>query len=188
MNDARIGFSPEGKFKQKLTDKIHNGLKCYEIIDGKITAISFVDTPANGVMAKIISYNERIIAGLILIADKMIYRINPITGEEYYIYFTKNIIEKLFKDYHNEKWTTNELKILFNLYTSGKSIEEIAQGLNRTQDNVEGKLNEIDRIPLEILRMTNMRMNIMEICDKLGLDIEQLIEIIKKMGGTIEFL
>lgn len=185
MNDARIGFSLEGKFKLKLTDKIHNGLKCYEIIDGKIITISLVNTPANGVMAKTISDNERIIVGPILIPDEMICRINPITGEKYYIYFTKEIIEKLHKNFRNENWVKEEIEKLFYLYTYGKSIEKIAQTLNRTKDNIENKLNESDRVPLEIIRMTNMRMSIKEIGNKLGVESEQLHEIIKRMGGMI---
>lgn len=73
MNDARIGFSPEGNFKRKLTDKTYNGLRCYEIIDGEITSLSVVSSPSNGVMAKIISDENRLISGPILIPDKMIY-------------------------------------------------------------------------------------------------------------------
>lgn len=185
MNDAGIGFSPEGKFKRKLTDKIHNGLKCYEIIDGKVTAISLVSKPANGLMGKIVSEEEMLITGVILLPDKMIYRINPIMGEEYYIYFTIAVIDKIFKDFRNENWTMKELETLFYSYISGKSMKEIALSLDRTQENVENKLNESDRVPLEILRLSNMRMSTHEIADKLGIHIEQLHEMVKKNGGKV---
>lgn len=83
MTDLEVGLSPEGRFKKRLSDKTHNGLKCYEIIDGEITGMSMVTKPAHSTKAKIISENERIFAGPVLIPDKMIYRVNPLTGEEH---------------------------------------------------------------------------------------------------------
>ena len=185
MNNAKIGFSPEGKFKRKLTEKIHNGLKCYEIVDGEITAISFVKTPANGVMAKIVSEEDMTIAGVILLTDKMIYRINPITGEEYYIFFTKEVINKMFNDYRNKHWSATELEKLFYSYTSGKSIEEISLDIDRTPDDIENSLNDGDRVPLEILRMSNMKLSTQEMADKLGVDLKKMHEIIGEIGGTL---
>jgi hypothetical protein len=102
LMDASVGYSPEGFFKKKLTDKIHNGLKVYEIIDGEVTGISLVKKPANEIKAKIVSEKDRIIAGVLLKPDKLIYRINTITGEEFYIYFTKSAISKLYTKYRKK--------------------------------------------------------------------------------------
>jgi hypothetical protein len=85
------GFSVEGTFEQVLTNKIHNGLKCYEIVDGTVTCIAFVDKPAHGANFKITDMTQRIVTGPLLIPDFMIYRHNRITNEEYYIYFTKEL-------------------------------------------------------------------------------------------------
>lgn len=185
MNDARIGFSPEGNFKRKLTDKIYNGLRCYEIIDGEITSISFVSSPSNGVMVKIISDEDRLISGPILIPDKMIYRINPITGEEYYIYFTDKVIKKLHENYQNKNWTQNEYNTLFYSYIDGKNIEEISQFLNKPQSVVENKLNENDRFSLDVIRLSKTKKTINEMAIELDIDVEKLIKKIENMGGII---
>lgn len=185
MNDARIGFSTEGNFKRKLTDKIYNGLRCYEIIDGEITSISLVGSPSNGVMGKIISDEDRLISGPILIPDKMIFRINPITGEEYYIYFTNKVIKKLHENYQNKNWTQNEYETLFYSYIDGKNIEEISQILNKPQSVVENKLNENDRLSLDVIRMSKTKKTINEIAIELDVDVEKLIKMIENMGGTI---
>lgn len=93
------GFSVEGTFEQTLTDKIHNGLKCYEIIDGNITGIALVDKPAHGEDFKIADEKNRIIVGPLLIPGVMIHRFNGITNEEYYIYFTADSIKKIMTKY-----------------------------------------------------------------------------------------
>ncbi len=43
--------------------------------------------------------SKHILTGPALIADMPIYRLNPITGEEYYVVFTKETIAKLVERY-----------------------------------------------------------------------------------------
>lgn len=187
MEDASIGFSPEGKFTLKLTTRTHNNLKCYEIIDGEITAISFVRNPANGVKAKIVSDEERIITGPILIPNSYIFRINPLTGEQYYIFFTKESINKIFLKYRKENWSEKERLLLIQMYSEGYSEYDIGQKLNRTESEV------IDRIKKEgdvfrnmiIMLMSQNGKSINEISVRLRINVSELVQIIENIGGVI---
>lgn len=83
-----------------------------EINDGVlgIDAISLVDVPA--VEHNFLCFNEdkkpvklkfdgskHIITGVVCLADTPIYRINPLTGEEYYVVFTKDTIQKMVQKF-----------------------------------------------------------------------------------------
>lgn len=184
MDNLKIGFSPEGNFKYKLTDKTYNGLKCYEIIDGKITIISFVGSPAHGVLAKGV-LSERKIMGPVLIPNVMIYRINPITGEEFYIYFTEEVINKIYTKYKFENWAEEEQNNLFNLYISGKTIEEIEVILKKPKKYIEEKLKSSNKLDLDVVRMSGLKMNIKDICNELNISIDEFYDIIYKLGGSI---
>lgn len=140
--ETGIGFSPEGRFKQKLTDKIHNGLKCYEIIDGEITGMAIVPNPANEYKASIVSEEHRRIGGVILTPDKLIYRINPLTGEEYYIYFTTEVIQLLFDKYRLATWFEKDVRQLMDMYAQGHSLQEISLAMNRPVENISNYITE----------------------------------------------
>jgi DNA-binding CsgD family transcriptional regulator len=189
MKEGVTGFSPEGQFKQKLTDKIHNGLKCYEIVDGEITGMSLVPNPANEMKAKIISDNERIIGGVIIAPDKMIYRINPITGEQYYIYFTIEVIQILFEKYNEDiSWKMVDRITLVNLYADGdKTIEEMATILKRDPEKVANRIIKEGEgfRDIVIVTMAKNGKTLNSIAMRLDISVEELKEIIKEKGGRI---
>jgi hypothetical protein len=89
------GFSVEGNFQKKLVNKLHDGKKCYEITDGIITAISLVSKPAHGKNFKITDEDNRIVTGVVLSPDIMIERLDLISNEVYYIYFTAESIKRI---------------------------------------------------------------------------------------------
>lgn len=189
MTEATIGFSPEGQFRRKLTDKIHNGLKCYEIVDGEITGMSIVPNPANQMKAKIISDKERTIGGVIIVPDKMIYRINPITGEQYYIYFTKAVIQILFEKYNEDiSWKMEDRIALVNLYADGdKTIEEMSTILKRDPEKVANRIIKEGEgfRDMVIVTMAKNGKNLNSIAMRLDISVEELKEIIKEKGGRI---
>ena len=76
-----------------------------------LQAVSLVDRPA--IEADFLKFKDQkivfskdeskhIVSGPSLIADMPIYRINPFTGEEYYVIFTKEVIEKLVERYSQQ--------------------------------------------------------------------------------------
>lgn len=87
-------------------------LPIYEIIDGDLTAVSLVQHPAiesDFMLFKKqekmkFSFNEEkhIAFGPALIVDKPIYRIDS-EGREFYVVFTKEVIEQLFTDFMKNK-------------------------------------------------------------------------------------
>lgn len=189
MKDAATGFSPEGMFKRRLTDKVFNGLKCYEIIDGEITSMSIVTNPANEVKAKIISNEERNLAGVIIVPDKLIYRINPITGEEYYIYFTKEVIQILFEQYQEDvSWTQEDLTNLIHLFSDkNNSIDDIATSLKRSCISIERRIKK-EGEPfrnLVLVTMASNGENLSEIAERLNLSIDELYKIVAQLGGKL---
>ncbi len=79
-------------------------------LDG-VTAISIVEFPAIEenflvfskqkeplTFAKT-SEDKKLIIGPALVSDKLIYRVNPFTGEEYNIFFTQETIKKISEDF-----------------------------------------------------------------------------------------
>ena len=91
--------------KDKLQDKlpIYNALISDE--SEGIFVISLVDTPATetnwmcfkeqeNVKFSIVNEDEHILAGVVMVADKPIYRIAP-DGSEYYIVFSKDVIKRM---------------------------------------------------------------------------------------------
>jgi hypothetical protein len=185
VSDLKFGFSPEGKFKRQLTDKVHNGLKCYEIVDGEVTGVAFVKSPANGVMGKTVSDERMEIAGAFLVADKLIYRINPITGEEYYIYFTSDSIGKIFKKFREKYWSEKEKETMFRMYINGEPMHKIAQTLDRTIENIQNQLNLPERFQIDLIRMSKMKMSTKEMAEAFGITTSELHELIAQTGGKI---
>lgn len=187
MMEMVIGLSPEGTFKRKLTDKIHNGLKCYEIIGGEVTGMSFVPNPANGVKARVLSEEDHTLIALILQPNQMIYRINPISGEEFYIYFTKEIISLLMAKFRLKNWTPDELLMLADMFAEGKGVDEISVGLDRPQENVEEKISQLgDSLrDMVVCLMTMKNKSTEEILTKFGITQKDFFRIIEENGGQI---
>lgn len=182
LKDSQIGFSPEGRFKRKPTDKIHNGLKCYEIIDGEITAFAFVNTPAHGVLSKM-SVEDRQIIGPVLVPNKMIYRINPLTGEEYYIYFTADVISK----FHKQNWSKKERFMLANLFSQGKSEKEIALELSRDEQDVIDRIKqegEMFRI-MVIMIMSQNNQSTKTMAERLKISEQEVFRLVNEVGGQV---
>lgn len=93
-----------------------------------LRAVSLVDRPAietnflkfkdqKLVFAK--DESQHIVSGPSLIADMPIYRINPLTGEEYYVIFTKDVIAKLV-----ERYSQNNLFNSVNLQHDSNSFTD----------------------------------------------------------------
>lgn len=182
-----VGFSPEGQFKLMLSDKTHNGLKCYEVIDGEITGMSIVSNPANQTKAVITSEKDRIITGAILIPDVMIYRINPITGEQFYIFFTPEVIKILHEKYRLINWTQTERNKLIQMFAEGFAPSEIASELNRTEVNVTNRIKEEGKAFRDwvLVIMAQNNKSLKEMSERLNIEENKLFKIIKSLGGKI---
>lgn len=146
--------------------------------------MSLVTTPANGYKAKIVSEEERIITAPVLVPNKMIYRINPITGEEHYIFFTAEVIQKMFSEYRNENWTQKERLILVNMFAEGKNSQEIAVALNRSENEIENRIKEEGDVFIHcaIGLMAKNGDSIRVMAQKLNLTQSDLIKIISDAG------
>lgn len=186
LKDSQVGFSPEGRFKRKLADKIHNGLKCYEIIDGEITAVAFVNTPAHGLPSKVSEENRQIV-GPVLVPNKMIYRINPLTGEEYYIYFTADVISKLHSQFHKLNWSQNERSTLLNLFSEGKSEKEIAVELNRDEHDVIDRIKEEGEVfqIMVIITMSKNNQSTKAMAERLKISEKDVFLLVNEAGGQV---
>lgn len=188
MKGIAVGFSPEGQFKKKLTDKIHKGLKCFEIVGGEITGMSIVSNPASEMEVIFASDKERTISGVVLTPDKLIYRINPITGEQYYIYFTKEVINLLYQRYNEDKsWTDNERFKFVELIAEGKSVEEVALIFNRTITSVRNRMLKEGKpfIKMVIATMAQKGENLNSMAKNLDITVDELKKYIKEVGGRI---
>jgi hypothetical protein len=187
MSKTGVGFSPEGKFKKRLTERIHNGLKCYEIVDGEITGMSLVNAPAHDEKAAIISEERRTIWGPVLIPDKMIYRINPITGEEHYIFFTVESIQKLASKYQKQIWTKKESIMLIDMYSDGKTMTDISNALKREEKEITDKIEQQGETFAQaiIAFMSKKNKNTREMASRLNLSHEEILNIAAQMGAKI---
>lgn len=186
LEDSHIGFSPEGFFKRKLTNKIHKGLKCYEIIDGEISGVAFVNKPAHGLMTKL-SDKDRLVVGPILVPNRMIYRINPLSGEEYYIYFTPRIISKLQTQFRKLHWSQNERFALLNLFSEGKSEKEIALELNRDEQDVVDRIKEEGEVfqIMVIILMSKNNQSTQAMAERLKISEQEVFRLVNETGGQV---
>lgn len=188
MIDINTEFSPEGVFKKKLTNQIHNGLKVYEIIDGEITGLSIVENPANETKAKIISKENRTSGGVVLLPEKLIYRINPFSGEEFYIYFTKESIGKLYTKFRKKNWTKDEHLALTKMYSEFIPESEIAIKLNRDQEEIQIKIKEggdsFRNMVIVMMAQNNKTIN--DISRRLCISNFELQKIVSDIGGELK--
>lgn len=185
--ETGIGFSPEGRFKQRLTDRVNNGLKCYEIVDGEITGIAIVPNPANEYKATIVSEEHRRIGGVILTPDKLIYRINPLTGEEYYIFFTMEVITLIFEKYRLATWFDKDVRQLVEMYAKGSSLSEIALALNRPEENISKFIKDKGEAfrNMIITVMFHYQYSAEGIAERFNLSLAELHVIVENLGGKI---
>lgn len=77
-------------------DNNEDGIIVMSLVNAPATEINWMTFAENEekVMFSIISDEEHILAGVVMEADKPIYRIAP-SGEEYYIKFTKDVIKQM---------------------------------------------------------------------------------------------
>ena len=93
-----------------IDDSADTGVKTISLVDQPAMESDFIAFSKN--KPKYISLEKdgeykQIVAGLSMIPDKLIYRIDPDTGEEYYGYFSQETIEKIRNKYHKEMQTSN---------------------------------------------------------------------------------
>lgn len=118
--------------------------------DTGVKAISLVDNPA--MESDFIAFNKdkkpkyislgtdnkdykQIVAGLSIIPDKLIYRSDEETGEEYWGYFSQETIEQIRNKYHKEMQTSNvNLNHNDNIYIEAYLVESY---LLNTQERVD---------------------------------------------------
>jgi hypothetical protein len=101
----------------------------YYVIEGEMSVISLVEHPAIETDFQVFdeqktlqfSYDEEkhIAFGPAMIADQLIYRIDPKSNTPYYLVFTADVIESLVTK------AVESGKLDFNLQHSGKSIEGV---------------------------------------------------------------
>jgi len=101
---SNVGFSVEWESGDYIRQEDYNNLPCYELKGGKITAIAIVNEPAIDEYVVYDSNEEKNIVGVVMIADKKIFRTDD--NKEYYVYFSAETIKKLQQNYKD-----NGLKI-----------------------------------------------------------------------------
>ena len=99
-----------------------------------LQAVSIVDRPAietdflkfkDQKIAFAKNESKHILTDPALIADMPIYRLNPVTGEEYYVVFTKETIAKLVERYSkNNLLNSVNLQHDQNTFTTGATLVE----------------------------------------------------------------
>ena len=90
------------------------GVKTISLVDQPAMESSFISFKEDKKQVKYIALAKngegeykQVVAGLSLIPDKLIYRVDPDTGEEYNGYFSQDTIEKIRNKYHKEMMTSN---------------------------------------------------------------------------------
>lgn len=95
------------------------GLQAVSIVDRPAIEVDFLKFKDQKIcFAK--DESKHILTGPALIADLPIYRINPITGEEYYVIFTADTIAKLV-----ERYSKNNMLNTVNLQHDGNMIDGV---------------------------------------------------------------
>lgn len=103
--------------KKKKIPTIELGVNDFAYTSG-INALSFVTNPAieedfmyfnavNNVTLSRIDGEKRVVTGPVVIPDKLIYRFNEETGEEFNIFFSVDTIEQIAKKFAREKKSSN---------------------------------------------------------------------------------
>ena len=128
-----------------------------EADDTGVKTISLVDKPA--MESEFIAFNKnekpkpkyislakegeeykQIVAGLSMIPDKLIYRLDPDTGEEYKGYFSQATIEEIRNKYHKEMMTSNvNLDHDENTYINAYLVESYLLSTQERVDEVTGQ-------------------------------------------------
>ncbi len=100
--DAGTGFSIELVDWRLEARGEHKGLPLYEALEGRVTAIAIVETPAIGQMAKA-NTDDKTLLGSVMIPDLKMYRNQGANGPEpCYWYFSAETIVNLQKGFKGE--------------------------------------------------------------------------------------
>lgn len=84
-------------------DEFLDGLKCVSLVNDPAVEVSFIKFNKDKQQLNFsVDKSHRTISGVALRADYPIYRIGP-SGEEYYIVFSKEVIEQLVKKYAKDQ-------------------------------------------------------------------------------------
>jgi hypothetical protein len=89
------------------------GVKTISLVDAPAMESEFLAFSTDVKKPQYISLEEegekykQVVGGLSMIPDKLIYRVDPETQEEYYGYFSQETIEKIRNKYHKEMMTSN---------------------------------------------------------------------------------
>lgn len=88
----------------KINDEdIFEGLQCVSLVEDPAVEVSFITFNKDKQQLKFaVDKSHRTVSGIALRADYPIYRIDE-SGQEYYIIFTKEVIEQLVKKYSKEQ-------------------------------------------------------------------------------------
>ena len=111
-------------FYINIDDNEELGLQAVSIVDRPAIETDFLKFKDQKIaFAK--NESKHILTGPALIAEMPIYRLNPITGEEYYVVFTKETIAKLVERYSkNNLLNSVNLQHDQNTFTTGATLVE----------------------------------------------------------------
>lgn len=101
-------------------DDIFEGLQCVSLVEDPAVEVSFITFNKDKQQLKFaVDKSHRTVSGIALRADYPIYRIDE-SGQEYYIIFTKEVIEQLVK-----KFTKEQLQNSVSINHDGKQINGV---------------------------------------------------------------
>jgi hypothetical protein len=96
-----------------IDETSETGVKTISLVDSPAMESDFISFKHEKAKPKYISLEKegkeykQVVAGLSMIPDKLIYRFDPETGEEYNGYFSQKTIEQIRNKYHKEMQTSN---------------------------------------------------------------------------------
>lgn len=96
-----------------IDDNDDTGVKTISLVEEPAMETDFIAFNKNEKQVKYISLAKegdeykQVVAGLSIIPDKLIYRLDPDTGDEYKGYFSQDTIEHIRNKYHKEMQTSN---------------------------------------------------------------------------------
>ena len=94
-----------------IDDSVETGVKTISLVDSPAMESDFIafskEKKSKYIQLETEGEYKQIVAGLSMIPDKLIYRIDPDSGSNYYGYFSQDTIEQIRTKYHKEMQTSN---------------------------------------------------------------------------------